>query len=412
MSRFILGVNYWPRNSAMYMWSDFDLDEIRRDLQHVASLGLQVVRFFLLWEVLQPSPDRIDARCLSKVRLFMDALYEEGLRGMPTFFTGHMSGVNWLPGWTLDAQTSHGRFRTISGGKERPHGIGDFYTGALLDAQRFAVRTVAEDLGAHPALYAWDLGNEFSNLREPRSPGDAAQWSTALTSELKAASPADVTGGTHGEDITRDRNIRPSSICDPWAYATMHGYSVYSAFARSACDAEVVPFLSAITASCAEKPVLFSEFGNPTCPPGTVSPAARIALPGEEPVSTANSFSNTAAFACLTEEQMGAYAYAVMDKLQVQGALGALWWCYADYAQSLRARPPFDRAPHELTFGIVRSDGTPKPVAQSLAAFAREAREVTPRPPSIVREREYYAALPQTVNSTYAEFLKSGGSHA
>lgn len=394
------------------MWSSFDIGEIRRDFQHLASLGLQVVRFFLLWEDFQPSPERIDAQCLARLRAFLDALHREGLQGMPTFFTGHMSGVNWLPEWTLDARTPHGRFRTISGGKERPYGIGDFYTGALLDAQRFAVRTVAEYLHAHPALYAWDLGNEFSNLREPRSSQDAAQWSAALTGELKAASRADVTGGTHGEDITRDRNIRPSSICAPWTYATMHGYPVYSAFARSASDAAVVPFLSAITASCADKPVLFSEFGNPTCPPGTVSPEARIPLPGEATLSVAKASSNTASFACLSEEQMSAYAYAVMDKLHAQGALGALWWCYADYAEALRHKPPFDMAPHELTFGIVRSDGTPKPVAQSLAKFASERREVTPRVPAIVREGEYYAGLPQTVNSTYAAFLRGADRHA
>lgn len=391
----------------MYMWSNFDIDEIRRDFQYIASLGLQVVRFFLSWEEFQPKPDRVDEQRLLNLTLLMDALLDEGLRAMPTFFTGHMSGVNWLPSWTLDATTPHGRFRTISGGKESPYGIGDFYTGALLNAQRFAVRTVAQCVRAHPALEAWDLGNEFSNLREPRSPADAAQWSVALTAELKEISHADVTGGIHGEDITRDRNIRPSSICAPWAYATMHGYPVYSAFARGANDANVVPFLSAITASCANKPVLFSECGNPTCPPGTVSPAARVPLPGEAPLGKAQLPRNAAAFACLNEEEMSGYAYAVMDKLHEQGALGGLWWCYADYDPALREKPPFDRAPHELTFGIVRADGSPKPAARALARFASELRQVVPHQPAIVRETQYYDGLPQTVSATYAQFLEA-----
>ncbi len=389
----------------MYMWSNFDIDEIRRDFQYIASLGLQVVRFFLSWEEFQPSPNLLDEQRLLDLTLLMDALRDEGLQAMPTFFTGHMSGVNWLPKWTLDATSQHGRFRTISGGKESPHGIGDFYSGALLNAQRFAVRTVAQCLSSHPALQAWDLGNEFSNLREPRSPADAARWSAALTAELKDVSHADVTGGIHGEDITRNRNIRPSSICAPWAYATMHGYSVYSAFSRGATDAEVVPFLSAITASCANKAVLFSEFGNPTCPPGTVSPGARVPLPGEEPLARSILARNAASFACLNEQEMSEYAYAVMDKLQAQGALGGLWWCYADYDPALRGRPPFDRAPHELTFGIVRADGTPKPVALSLASFASEFREILPRQAAIVGETQYYDGLPQTVNSSYARFL-------
>ena len=72
---------------------------------------------------------------------------------------------------------------------------------------------------------------------------------------------------------------------------------------------------------------------------------------------------------------MAEYASAVLDRLHARGALGAFWWCWADYDPSLASLPPFDRAPHELRFGIVRSDGSLKPVAERLAAFAREARE-------------------------------------
>ena len=47
MSRFLLGINYWPRQSAMYMWQRFDLDEIGEDMARIKALGLDVVRFFL-----------------------------------------------------------------------------------------------------------------------------------------------------------------------------------------------------------------------------------------------------------------------------------------------------------------------------------------------------------------------------
>ena len=45
---------------------------------------------------------------------------------------------------TLDPATPHGRFRTIVDGAESPYGIGDFYTGPLLDAQLLFARTVGE----------------------------------------------------------------------------------------------------------------------------------------------------------------------------------------------------------------------------------------------------------------------------
>ncbi len=47
---FWLGINYWPRRSAMYAWQRFDLGEIREDMARTAELGFDVVRFFLMWE--------------------------------------------------------------------------------------------------------------------------------------------------------------------------------------------------------------------------------------------------------------------------------------------------------------------------------------------------------------------------
>jgi endo-1,4-beta-mannosidase len=228
------------------------------------------------------------------------------------------------------------------------------------------------------------LGNEFSNLREPRSAADAEHWSAALTYDLFERSNVGVTGGLHGEDVTRDRHIRPSSIAAPWKFATMHGYSVYSDFARDRTDPEVVPFLAELTAACAGRRVLFSEFGNPTCPPGV---------------------HEMGGFACLSEPEMAEYARRVLDRLQHRGMLGAFWWCWADYAPELAQTPPFDRAPHELTFGIVRGDGSEKPVAAALTAFARENRRVRSPAAAMVDETEYYAELPESLVRSYGEYV-------
>ena len=101
MSAFLLGINYWPRRSAMYMWERFDLGEIREDFARVRSLGLSVVRFFIMWDDFQPDPHQMDAVMLKRFDAVMDALAAAKLRGMPTFFTGHMSGPNWAPDWLI-----------------------------------------------------------------------------------------------------------------------------------------------------------------------------------------------------------------------------------------------------------------------------------------------------------------------
>jgi endo-1,4-beta-mannosidase len=384
MARFLLGINYWPVRYAMYAWQRFDLGEIREDMARIKGLGLDVVRFFLMWERFQPAADRMNLAALTHFESVMETIADAGLRAMPTLFCGHMSGVNWLPAWTLDPQSGHGRFRTITRGHTSPYRIGDFYADPfLLDAQLRFARAVGERARDHPALFTWDLGNEFSNLREPRTPRDAADWSARLTDALFETSGAPATGGMHGEDLERDRNLRPSSIAQPWVFATMHGYPVYSWFARDRRDPNVVPYLMQLMQACSRKRVLFTELGNPTCPPR-----------------------GSAQYQCLSEDEMSEYAYAAIDRLHARGALGAFWWCWADYSTPLEQLPPCDEAPHELSFGVVRSDGSFKPVAQTLAKLAREARTVLPEAHRqlIDDEAAYYASLPRGIGRLYREY--------
>ncbi len=406
-ARFSLGVNYWPRRSAMAWWRRFDPGEVREDFARIAGLGLDAVRFFLRWDDFQPRPGALEPLMLERLETVVALAAEAGLRTMPTLFCGHMSGVNWLPPWSLDPGTPHGRFRTIAGGAESPYGIGDMYAGPLLDAQLVFARAVGERLRAHPAVIAWDLGNEFSNLREPATPSAAAEWSRRLTAALRDSSELPVTAGTHGEDLTRDRNLRLASLCAPFPFATMHGYSVYSGFARGRLDPEVVPFLALLAAAFSFEPVLFSEFGNPTCPPGKRSPYERVALPDEPPNPTISPDDpELAAYACLSEDEIAAYCTQVLERLHADGRLGAYWWCWADYADELRGEPPFDRAPHELSFGIVRSDGSEKPVAAALAAFARQQRRVLPaNDMPLISADYYYRTLPSSTKTLYEAFL-------
>jgi endo-1,4-beta-mannosidase len=384
MSRFLLGINYWPRRSAMYMWQRFAIDEIAEDMARIKDLSLDVVRVFLMWEAFQPEANAMDAATLRRFDAVMECVHDAGLKAMPTLFCGHMSGVNWLPAWTLERTTAKGRFRTISNGAVVERGIGDFYADPeLLRAQLFFARRVGERVRDHPALLAWDLGNEFSNLREPNTSQDAALWSVRLTEALLETSGINATGGMHGEDLDHDRNLRPSSIAAPWPFATMHGYSVYSSFARDRLDTNVVPFLCQLQQSFSQKRVLFTEFGNPECPPGS---------------------SRVDGFACLNEAEMAQYGSGVCERLHARGALGAFWWCWADYDLALANVPPFDLAPHELRFGVVRSDGSFKAIAQTLAQFARESRDVIEPPASIADENEHYAGLPESIRREYYDY--------
>ena len=96
----------------------------------------------------------------------------------------------------------------------------------------------------------------------------------------------------------------------------------------------------------------------------------------------------------------------MLERLHADGRLGAYWWCWADYATELVAEPPFDRAPHEMSFGIVRGDGSAKPVAAALQRFAAQHRSVLPPRSAVVDEADYYRSLPGSTAAAYARFVE------
>ena len=106
-----------------------------------------------------------------------------------------------------------------------------------------------------------------------------------------------------------------------------------------------------------------------------------------------------------TKTEMAAYAQAVLERLHAGRRARRAVVVLGRLRAGLANEPPFDRAPHELRFGIVRADGSLKPVADVLSAFARERRGVVADPsPFIVDEDIYYATLPASTGAEYAAY--------
>ncbi len=92
-------------------------------------------------------------------------------------------------------------FGPISGGRESPARAGDFYTGPPpRRAPASGGRSARSCAQPSRRIYAWDLGNEFSNpvVLEPDVSHNAAAWSSALITTNKTTSGLPVTGGIHG----------------------------------------------------------------------------------------------------------------------------------------------------------------------------------------------------------------------
>lgn len=396
-SHFLVGVNYWPRTKAMFWWKQFDPEEVQRDFAQIAAWHMDGVRIFLLWEDFMPEPHRVDPRMLERLRQVLDLAGQHGLRAIVTLFTGHMSGVNWLPAWLFDGdRESDPRFRWIAGGRVVRGRIRDLYEDPLaLEAQVRMAEAVARTLRDHPALLAWDLGNEPDLVLRPRAPEAAARWLETLTGALRAVDPLHpITIGFHSPVLEEDLGFRIRDLGPLLDFLCMHAYSVYARWARHPLDEQILPFLTRLTASLGGKPVLFEEFGLPTAPPG--QPTQPVRIPLED-----RSFE----VLLISEEEAAAFYERALEALYAAGALGAFVWCFADYHPDLWDRPPCDRLVHERHFGLLRPDGTPKPAAEAIARFAARKRPRMPPPAPLPVPADYEAHPGESLRALYAQFL-------
>ena len=264
---FRLGINYWPARTAMRWWTSFDEAETAEDFERIAAAGFDSVRVFLLWEAFQPEPEHVDAEMLERLVTVANVARSTGLQIMPTLFTGHMSGVAWMPGWALGGAERDARFRVVSGGRVVEGGLRNWYLDdGVVRAQALFARRAAEELAGHDALWAWDLGNENSNCVVPAHRELARSWLSQMTAAIRAADGlADVTIGIHMEDLEEDRRLGPHEAAEACDFLTMHGYPIYARWARGSTDEALVPFLARVTRWLGGgADVLFSEFGLPT----------------------------------------------------------------------------------------------------------------------------------------------------
>ena len=346
----------------MSWWSNFDRAEVADDFARIAACGLDSVRVFLTWEDFQPAPTEVERAMLERLVAVADLAGDAGLAVIPTLFTGHMSGVNWIPAWALGGPDGDRRFRVVSRGRVVRTGLRNWYSDPEIGAaQALLAAEAAAALAGHEAVWMWDLGNESSNCVIPPTRESARAWLARITAAVRGADAAAlVTVGLHMEDLEEDRRIGPREVSDSCDLVSMHGYPIYARWADGPTDEQLLPFLADVTRWLGDgRDVLFTEFGLPTYRrrgPGEPRPGGRPP-------------------ALLVEEDDAAgFTARALEALRRAGCLGAMLWCYSDYDPALWNSPPLDLAPHERTFGLWRVDGSPKPSVAAVAAFVGAER--------------------------------------
>lgn len=383
---FLFGVNYWPRRKAMYWWKDFDAAEVREEFALIRDVGIGYVRFFMLWEDFQPTPETVSPEALKNLHTVADIAAEFGLKLEPTLFTGHMSGPNWAPTWLMSDKPAVPGWRpVISGGAVDPRQIYNVYvTPWVVEAEERMVRAIVSELKGHPAVWAYSLGNEPDLFCHPPTHEDGKAWVKRIVDVIQDVEPdRPVTIGLHTASIEGEVGLRVNDLAEVTDFSVMHGYSIYAPWAKTPLDTDVVPFANALTAALAGRPCLFEEYGLCTAWPGQPSHYEEYPRIGQ---MTKQYFPS--------EEAGAEYYYHVMRKLHKTGALGAFGWCFADYVESLWDKPPCNEFIHERFFGLVRPDGSLKEIAKVIREFAATKPVIQPQSHKLdlgVTPEGYYA---------------------
>ncbi|MFC4511400.1 glycosyl hydrolase [Streptomyces ehimensis] len=329
------GVNYTPTRGWFHHWLDFDLDDIRADLDSVAALGLDHIRVFPLWPLFQPNRTLIRPRAVDQLVRLADAAAERGLDVAVDGLQGHLSSFDFIPSWTT---TWHRR--------------NIFTDPDVVDAQAAYLTTLAAALAGRPGFLGMTVGNEINQFSgrphpdpDPVTPAQAGRWLRRMLAACEAGAPglphvhasydAAWYDGTHPFTPAHSARLGAMTTVHSWVFdgtAQRYGHDAPATGLHAAYLVE----LSKAWADDPARPVWLQEVG---------APAPHVPPSG------------AAAFAEATIE-------AVLDCPDVWGIT---WWCSHDVDRGLADFPEL-----EYGLGLLTNDRVVKPVGEVVGRYARE----------------------------------------
>ena len=390
---FILGVNYWPQNSAMFMWREFDKDVVEEDMAIIHGLGLSCIRIYLLWEDFQPTPKTVPTVMLDRVVELLEKADEKNIKVVVSLFTGHVCGINWLPPWMLLASANTIQSRVFSLGKYCFNSIRNPYAEPdIMEGQIYFLGELANAVGGHPAIFSWDLGNEPSRWA-PSADNFAVQlWLQAMTETLREKDDRVLlTLCLHAGDLGRSTCLSPGLAAKYLDYLSISGHSQAVSWAEDHFSPALPCFLGSVAGWLGKCPVMIQKLGL----------ATRSILPGAgdpDPGSKGDQL-------LVSEEDAAAYAEDVLMHLRRVHLMGAFWKSYGDYHPAIWEWPPLNNLRSERFSGLVRYDRTPKAAASVLKSEPSELEEEEIAAEWIdLSQEEYYRHPDQHLRRLYGRF--------
>lgn len=347
--RFFTGCNYWASHAGTNMWRDWQPEIIEADFSRLAENGLHVVRMFPRWDDFQPltihrsggggerelrlheeplnfteaGKAGIDLLMADRFEEFCDLAEKYGIQLIVGLITGWMSGRMFIPeafaGRNLLADPMVMRWQI-----------------------RF-VRYMVRRFKTHPAIAAWDLGNECNCMSSVSHDG-AFVWAASISSVIKQEDPDHpLVSGLHSN--RPDGVWSSQDLAENLDILCTHPYPLFTPH----CDTDPMNQMKPCLHATAETSMYTDLGGVPAFveEAGTLGPM----ICSEE---VAADYVRASAFSCFAHNLRG-----------------FVWWCAND--QTELSQTPYDWDGVERELGLFRVDGSKKPVVDALAELQKFA---------------------------------------
>ncbi|EWS79572.1 hypothetical protein BF93_12845 [Brachybacterium phenoliresistens] len=336
-----MGANYTPRIGWFHSWADLDPALVDEDMAQIAQLGLDHVRIFPLWPLLQPNRTLISSRAVQDVLTVVDIAGRHGLAVSVDLLQGHLSSYDFLPAWV---STWHRR---------------NLFTDPLvLAAQQQLARVLGTELADRPHVSGMTLGNEigqFAVSYHPDRHDTSDEQATAWTRDLLAVVDEVLPGrrNHHSFDdclwFKDDHPFTPADAVLLGASTTVHSW-VFTGAGQALGEghpglALFGRYLTEVASAWnralgqADRKVWLQEIGAP--------------VPWVAPQDAAE-FADASVRTALGNPDVEAVT----------------WWCSHDVHRDLADFPEV-----EYSLGLFDAEGRLKPIGEAYGAIARELRD-------------------------------------
>jgi hypothetical protein len=348
--RFVVGCNYWASHAGTNMWRDWRPEVVEADLKQISEAGMQVIRVFPLWPDFQPiyqyysgegslkevrfkdgplpgtgpGKDGVSEEALAHFKQFADLAQKYNVKLVVGLVTGWMSGQLFVPP-ALEGK--------------------DILTDPTsIMWQIRLVRNMVHEFKNHPAVLAWDLGNECNVMGEVPNYQAAYVWSASVTNAIKAEDLTHpVISGMSGLTSESKAKWRIQDQAELTDLLTTHPYPFWTKYGNQ----DPSNTIRTIILSAAETR-FYGDIGGKPC----LVEETGIMGPLEA-----------------NDKVKASFLRSLLFNNWANNCHGLLWWCA--YDQNQLEHTPYEWYAVERDLGLFRNDRSPKPMVAELTNFRK-----------------------------------------